>query len=42
MHYGPDGAPWLLETEHASVHPEHIAAALAVLRGAAMAASPLS
>lgn len=28
----PDGQPWLSEIEHASGHPEHIAAALAELR----------
>ena len=38
IHYAPDGAPWLWEIEHASVHPEHIAAALAALRCASMAA----
>jgi hypothetical protein len=27
IHYAPDAAPWLREIEHASVHPEHIAAA---------------
>ena len=32
IHYGPDGAPWLWEIEHASKHPEHIAAALDELR----------
>jgi hypothetical protein len=32
IHYAPDGRPWLWEIEHASSHPEHIAAALAELR----------
>ena len=32
VHYAPDGKPWLWEIEHASRHPEHIAAALAELR----------
>lgn len=32
VHCAPDGAPWLWEIEHASRHPEHIAAALAELR----------
>ena len=32
IHYAPDGQPWLWEIEHASRHPEHIAAALAELR----------
>jgi hypothetical protein len=32
IHYAPDGAPWLWEIEHASTHPEHIAAALTELR----------
>ncbi|TXL79614.1 DUF2283 domain-containing protein [Vineibacter terrae] len=32
IHYGPDGTPWLWEIEHASMHPEHIAAALDDLR----------
>jgi hypothetical protein len=32
IHYAPDGAPWMWEIEHASTHPEHIAAALAELR----------
>jgi hypothetical protein len=31
IHYAPDGQPWLWEIEHASRHPEHIAAALAEL-----------
>ena len=33
IHYAPDGQPWLWEIEHASMHPEHIAAALAQIRG---------
>jgi hypothetical protein len=32
IHYAADGEPWLWEIEHASTHPEHIAAALALLR----------
>jgi hypothetical protein len=32
IHYGADGLPWLWEIEHASRHPEHIAAALDELR----------
>ena len=28
IHYATDGQPWLWEIEHASIHPEHIAAAL--------------
>jgi uncharacterized protein YuzE len=28
IHYAPHGEPWLWEIEHASAHPEHIAAAL--------------
>jgi uncharacterized protein YuzE len=28
VHYAADGEPWLWEIEHASRHPEHIAAAL--------------
>jgi hypothetical protein len=32
IHYAPDGRPWLWEIEHASRHPEHIAAALAESR----------
>jgi len=35
IHYAPDGEPWLWEIEHASVHPEHIAAALAQIRSRA-------
>lgn len=32
IHYAADGMPWLWEIEHASRHPEHIAAALDELR----------
>ena len=32
IHYAADGRPWLWEIEHASEHPEHIAAALGELR----------
>ena len=32
IHYGPDGDPWLWEIEHASQHPEHIAAAIIELQ----------
>jgi hypothetical protein len=32
IHYAWDGEPWLWEVEHASVHPEHIATALAQIR----------
>jgi uncharacterized protein YuzE len=32
IHYAADGQPWLWEIEHASAHPEHIAAALDQLR----------
>jgi uncharacterized protein YuzE len=32
IHYAADGEPWLWEIEHASVHPEHIAAALSLIR----------
>ena len=32
IHYAADGQPWLWEIEHASSHPEHIAAALDRLR----------
>jgi uncharacterized protein YuzE len=32
IHYAADGEPWLWEIEHASAHPEHIAAALARIR----------
>src|SRR5215831_3050827 len=34
IHYYPgDGNPWLWEIEHASQHPEHIAAALREMQG---------
>jgi hypothetical protein len=32
IHYARDGQPWLWEIEHASVHPEHIVAALDQIR----------
>ena len=32
IHYATDGEPWLWEIEHASAHPEHIAAALTKIR----------
>jgi uncharacterized protein YuzE len=32
IHHAPDGEPWLWEIEHASAHPEHIAAALSQIR----------
>lgn len=32
IHYAVDGQPWLWEIEHASAHPEHIAAALDQIR----------
>jgi len=32
IQYAADGAPWMWEIEHASRHPEHIAAALDELR----------
>jgi hypothetical protein len=32
IHYAADGRPWLWEIEHASTHPEHIAAALEEIR----------
>ena len=32
IHYAADGEPWLWEIEHASKHPEHIAAALSLIR----------
>ena len=32
IHYAADGEPWLWEIEHASAHPEHIAAALTRIR----------
>jgi uncharacterized protein YuzE len=38
IHYAADGQPWLWEIEHASAHPEHIAAALSQIRKAAIAA----
>jgi hypothetical protein len=38
VHYAPDGEPWLWEIEHASAHPEHIAAALAQIRERAVKA----
>lgn len=39
IHYAADGEPWLWEIEHASRHPEHIAAGLAELhRRSTMAA----
>ena len=38
IHYAPDGEAWLWEIEHASGHPEHIAAALAQTRRAATGA----
>ena len=38
VHYAADGGPWLWEIEHASTHPEHIAAALSQIRRSAMAA----
>lgn len=34
IHDAPDGQPYAWEIEHASRHPEHIAAALAALRAA--------
>jgi hypothetical protein len=36
IHYAPDGQPWLWEIEHASRHPEHIAAALSDMRRQAL------
>ena len=39
IHYAADGEPWLWEIEHASVHPEHIAAALAEVRRLAQIAA---
>lgn len=39
IHYAADGEPWLWEIEHASAHPEHIAAALDQLRQKALAAA---
>jgi uncharacterized protein YuzE len=38
IHYASDGEPWLWEIEHASAHPEHIAAALTQIRRAATGA----
>ncbi|HEV2186594.1 MAG TPA: DUF2283 domain-containing protein [Stellaceae bacterium] len=38
IHYAADGQPWLWEIEHASTHPEHIAAALGQIRKTAIAA----
>jgi uncharacterized protein YuzE len=32
VHYAADGRAWLWEIEHASAHPEHIAAALDEIR----------
>ena len=32
IHYALDGEPWMWEIEHASAHPEHIAAALEEIR----------
>jgi uncharacterized protein YuzE len=42
IHYAPDGEPWLWEIEHASAHPEHIAAALAQIRELAVKAASSS
>jgi uncharacterized protein YuzE len=39
IHYAADGEPWLWEIEHASSHPEHIAAALDQIRQNAAAAA---
>jgi uncharacterized protein YuzE len=39
IHYAADGEPWLWEIEHASAHPEHIAAALDQIRQKALAAA---
>ncbi len=39
IHFGPDGEPWLWEIEHASAHPEHIAAALEEIRRHSVAAA---
>jgi uncharacterized protein YuzE len=39
VHYAADGQPWLWEIEHASAHPEHIAAALAHIRRRAQVAA---
>jgi uncharacterized protein YuzE len=38
IHYAGDGEPWMWEIEHASRHPEHIAAALAQIRSRALRA----
>jgi len=37
IHYAADGEPWLWEIERASVHPEHIAAAMTQIRSLAQA-----
>jgi uncharacterized protein YuzE len=37
IHYAADGEPWFWEIEHASSHPEHIAAALDQIRQKARA-----
>lgn len=39
IHYAGDGEPWLWEIEHASAHPEHIAAALDQIRRRSAAAA---
>ena len=39
IHYAADGQPWLWEIEHASTHPEHIAAALGQIRGRSVIAA---
>ena len=39
IHYAADGEPWLWEIEHASAHPEHIAAALSHIRRRAQVAA---
>jgi uncharacterized protein YuzE len=39
IHYAADGEPWLWEIEHASMHPEHIMAALAEVRRLAKVAA---
>jgi hypothetical protein len=38
VHYAADGEPWMWEIDHASKHPEHIAAALLQIRRNATAA----
>jgi hypothetical protein len=38
IHYARDGEPWMWEIEHASTHPEYIAAALKRIRRIAVAA----